>query len=85
MMTILLFKKAERLTYAVNECQLQKERKKAGFGSTAKKYTVSSECERLFSSAKLLLSDRRARMKEDIIEASECLRYWYAADRFRQK
>ena len=46
---------------------------------------MSSECERLFSSAKLLLSDRRARMKEDIIEASECLRYWYAAKRFDQK
>jgi len=39
-MTILLFKKAERLTYAVNECQLQKERRKAGFGITVKKYTV---------------------------------------------
>ena len=46
---------------------------------------MSSECERLFSSTKLLLSDRRARMKEDIIEASECLRYWYAANRFNQK
>ena len=43
---------------------------------------MSSECERLFSSAKLLLLDRRARMKEDIIEASECLRYWYAANYF---
>ena len=39
-MTILLFKKIERLTYIVNKCQLQKERKKAGFGITVKKYTV---------------------------------------------
>lgn len=46
---------------------------------------MSSECERLFSSSKLLLSDRRARMKEDIIEASECLRYWYAANRIHEK
>ena len=37
---------------------------------------MSAECERVFSSTKLLLTDRRARMKEDIIEASECLRAW---------
>ena len=43
-MTILLFKKVERLTYAVNECQLQKERRKAGFGITVKKYTVRIMC-----------------------------------------
>jgi hAT family C-terminal dimerisation region len=41
---------------------------------------MSAECERVFSAAKLLLSDRRARMKEDIIEASECLRAWVQAD-----
>lgn len=40
---------------------------------------MSSECERVFSSAKILLSDRRARMKEDVIEASECLRAWLQA------
>ena len=39
-MTNLLFKKAERLTYVVNECQLQKERGEASFGITAKKYTI---------------------------------------------
>jgi hypothetical protein len=39
-MTILLFKKVERLTYIMNKCQLQKERRKAGFGITVKKYTV---------------------------------------------
>jgi hypothetical protein len=38
---------------------------------------MSDECERLFSSAKLLLSDQRSRLKMDIIEASECLRAWY--------
>jgi hAT family C-terminal dimerisation region len=37
---------------------------------------MSAECERVFSSSKILLSDRRARMKEDIVEASECLRAW---------
>jgi hypothetical protein len=43
---------------------------------------MSAECERVFSSTKLLLTDRRARMKEDIIEASECLRAWFK--RFEQ-
>ena len=38
---------------------------------------MSDECERLFSSAKILLNDHRARLKIDIIEASECLRAWY--------
>ena len=38
---------------------------------------MSDECERLFSSAKILLSDRRSRLRMDIIEASECLRAWY--------
>jgi hAT family protein len=43
---------------------------------------MSAECERVFSSAKLLLTDRRARMKEDTIEASECLRAWFQAGQF---
>jgi hypothetical protein len=38
---------------------------------------MSDDCERLFSSAKLLLNDRRSRLQMDIIEASECLRAWY--------
>jgi hypothetical protein len=37
---------------------------------------LSAECERIFSSAKLLLSDQRARMKPGLIEAYECLRHW---------
>lgn len=38
---------------------------------------MSDECERLFRSAKILLNDRRSRLKIDIIEASEYLRAWY--------
>jgi hypothetical protein len=37
---------------------------------------MSAECERVFSSAKLMLPDTRNRLKEDIIEASECLKSW---------
>jgi hAT family C-terminal dimerisation region len=38
---------------------------------------MSDECERLFSSAKLLLTDRRSRLRMEIVEARECLRAWY--------
>ena len=38
---------------------------------------MSDECERLFNSAEILLTDRRSRLKIDVIEASECLRSWY--------
>ena len=41
---------------------------------------MSAECERVFSSAKLLITDRRGRLKEDIIEASECLKSWIEAE-----
>lgn len=37
---------------------------------------MSAECERVFSSTKLLISDRRARLGDNIIEASECLKAW---------
>ena len=37
---------------------------------------MSSECERVFSSAKLLLTDRRNRLGAGVIEAVECLRAW---------
>jgi hypothetical protein len=40
---------------------------------------MSAECERIFSSAKLLLSDQRARMTPMLIEAYECLRHWLLA------
>ncbi|KAM4064821.1 ribonuclease H-like protein [Hirsutella rhossiliensis] len=42
---------------------------------------MSDECERLFSSAKLGIVDRRGRLKADIIEACECLRAWYGKPR----
>ena len=38
---------------------------------------MSAEWERVFSSSKILISDRRNRLKDDIIEANECLNYWY--------
>lgn len=41
---------------------------------------MSAECERIFSSAKILLSDQRARMKPILIEAYECLRHWMLGD-----
>ena len=41
---------------------------------------MSAECERVFSSAKLLISQRRNRLTTDMIEACECLRAWIIAD-----
>lgn len=38
---------------------------------------ISDDCERLFSSAKILLEDRRSCLNMDIIEANECLRHSY--------
>ena len=37
---------------------------------------MSSECERVFSSTKQLICDRQARLGDDIMEASECLKAW---------
>src|SRR5579871_2222167 len=37
----------------------------------------SDELERLFSSAKLLITPHRSRLLMDIIEANECLRAWF--------
>ena len=37
----------------------------------------SAECERAFSSAKLLITASRNRLHPDIIEANECLRAWF--------
>lgn len=42
---------------------------------------MSDECERLFSSCKILVEDSRSRLMMDIIEANECLRYSYGAPR----
>ena len=38
---------------------------------------MSAECERVFSSAKHLITDSRNRLNPDIIEASECLKHWF--------
>ena len=38
---------------------------------------MSDECERLFSSYKILLEDRRSQLRMDIIKANECLRHLY--------
>jgi hypothetical protein len=37
---------------------------------------MSAEPERVFSAAKITLSDRRCRMGDDAIEALECLKSW---------
>jgi hypothetical protein len=37
----------------------------------------STECERVFSSAKLLITASRNRLRPDIIEANECLKAWF--------
>jgi hypothetical protein len=38
---------------------------------------MSAECERMFSSAKKLISPERNRLHEQMIEASECLKNWW--------
>jgi hAT family C-terminal dimerisation region len=38
---------------------------------------MSTECERVFSSTKKLLSPQRCRIKEDLMEATECLKAWW--------
>ena len=38
---------------------------------------MSAEPERLFSSAKITITDRRNHLESDIIEALECLKSWY--------
>ena len=42
---------------------------------------MSSECERVFSQAKLLITGQRHRLQADIIEATQCLRMWMIMDR----
>ena len=38
---------------------------------------ISAECERVFSSAKKLITPERNHLGEDIIEACECLKAWW--------
>jgi hypothetical protein len=40
---------------------------------------LQCEVERIFNSAKLTLSERRALLDCEIVEALECLRHWDAA------
>jgi hAT family C-terminal dimerisation region len=42
---------------------------------------MSSDCERVFSQAKLMITGQRHRLKPDIVEASQCLRAWLIIDR----
>jgi hypothetical protein len=42
---------------------------------------MSSDCERVFSQAKLMITGQRHRLKADIIEATQCLRAWYIMER----
>ena len=37
---------------------------------------ISSEVERVFSSTGMMVTDRRNRLKEDVIEAVECMKSW---------
>ena len=39
--------------------------------------SMAAECERVFSGAKLMISDRRRRLGPDIIQAVQCLRQWW--------
>jgi hypothetical protein len=38
---------------------------------------ISAKCERVFSSAKHLITDSRNRLKADIIKANKCLKSWF--------
>ena len=46
---------------------------------------MSSECERVFSQSKLLITGQRHRLKVDIIEATQCLRMWMIMDKKADK
>jgi hAT family C-terminal dimerisation region len=41
---------------------------------------MSAECERVFSFTKRFIFSDRNRLKDDVIEAMSCLKYWYKAD-----
>jgi len=42
---------------------------------------MSSDCERVFSQAKLMITGQRHSLKADIIEATQCLRAWYIIEK----
>ena len=39
--------------------------------------SMSAECERTFSSAKVMISSHRNNLSDEVVEASECLRAWF--------
>ena len=45
---------------------------------------MSSECERVFSQAKLLITSQRHRLSADVIEATQCLRMWLILDQKKE-
>ena len=45
--------------------------------STLSYPAMSTECERVFSSAKKLITPERNQLEEDIIGACECLKAWW--------
>jgi hypothetical protein len=44
---------------------------------------ISAEPKRLFSGAKITITDRRNRLRSDIIEALECLKSWFGIRDFQ--
>jgi hypothetical protein len=44
---------------------------------------MSAEPERLFSGAKIAITDRRNRLGSDVIEALECLKSWFGIRDFQ--
>lgn len=42
---------------------------------------MSSDCERVFSQCKLMITGQRNKLKDDIIEATQCLRMWLIVER----
>jgi len=46
---------------------------------------MSSECEKIFSSAKKLLTPERNALADDIIEATECSKAWWAQGLIQQQ
>jgi hypothetical protein len=42
---------------------------------------ISSECKRIFSQAKLLITSQRHKLQANIIKATQCLRMWMIMDR----
>ena len=38
---------------------------------------MSAECERTFSSTKVMINSHRNNLSDEVVEASECLRAWF--------